>query len=68
MKDQLNLRVYHELKYLEEENDKMVALLISPKERVFMDWVDRPQNCEGLYGMWQLLQGPHLDSFPLRTL
>ena len=31
MKDQLYFRDYHEQKYLEEENDKMVALQISPK-------------------------------------
>ena len=30
-KDQLNLRVYPEKQYLEEENGKMIALLISPK-------------------------------------
>ena len=33
-----------------------------------MDWVDRPQNCKGLYGILQLLQGSHLDNFPLKTL
>ena len=32
MKDQLNFEsLYQERKYLEEENGKMVALLISPK-------------------------------------
>ena len=30
-----------------------------------MDWVDRPKNCKGLYG---ILQGSHLDNFPLKTL
>ena len=30
-----------------------------------MDWVDRPKNYKGLYG---LLQGSHLDSFPQKTL
>ena len=29
-----------------------------------MDWVDRPENYKGLYGILQLLQGSHLDNFP----
>ena len=29
-----------------------------------MDWVDKPQNYKGLYGILQLLQGSHLDNFP----
>ena len=33
-----------------------------------MDWVDRPQNYKGLYGILQLLHGSHLDNFPLDTL
>ena len=33
-----------------------------------MDWVDRPQNYKGLYGILQLLQGSYLDNFPLKTL
>ena len=33
-----------------------------------MDWVDRPQNYKGLYGILQHLQGCHLNSFPLKTL
>jgi len=33
-----------------------------------MDWVDRSQNFKGLYGILQLLQGSHLDNFPLKTL
>ena len=33
-----------------------------------MDWVDRPQNYKGLYGILQLLQGSHLDNFALKTL
>ena len=33
-----------------------------------MDWVDRPKTCKGLYGILQLLQGSHLDNFPLKTL
>ena len=34
-----------------------------PKQRVCVDWVDRPQNYKGLYGILQLLQGSHLDNF-----
>ena len=33
-----------------------------------MDWVDRAQNYKDLYGILQLLQGSHLDNFPLKTL
>ena len=33
-----------------------------------MDWVDRLQNYKDLYGILQLLQGYHLDNFPLKTL
>ena len=33
-----------------------------------MDWVDRPQNSKGLYGILQLLQGSHLNNFMLKTL
>ena len=33
-----------------------------------MDWVDKPQNCKDLYGIWQLLGGSHLNNFPLKTL
>ena len=33
-----------------------------------MDWVDRPKNYKGLYGILQLLQGSHLDNFSLKTL
>ena len=33
-----------------------------------MDWVDRPKNYKGLYGILQLLQGCHLDNFSLKTL
>ena len=32
-----------------------------------MDLVDRPPNYKGFYGILQLLQGSHLDSFPLKT-
>ena len=33
-----------------------------------LGWVDRPQNFKGLCGILQLLQGFHLDNFPLKTL
>ena len=33
-----------------------------------MDWIDRPQNYMGLHGILQLLQGSHLDNYPLKTL
>ena len=33
-----------------------------------MDWVDRPKNYKGLYGILQLLQGSHLDNFPQKPL
>ena len=33
-----------------------------------MDWVDKPQNKKGLYGILQLLRGSHLKNFPLKTL
>ena len=33
-----------------------------------MDWVDRPKNYKGLYGILQLLQGSHWDNFSLKTL
>ena len=42
----------------------MIALHISPK----IESLDRPKNCKGLYGILQLLQGSHLDNFPLKTL
>ena len=33
-----------------------------------MDWVDKPQNCKGLYGILQLLQGLHLDNRPFSKM
>ena len=33
-----------------------------------MDWVDRPRNYKGLYGILQLLQDSRLDNFPQKTL
>ena len=33
-----------------------------------MDWVDRPQHYKDLYGILQLLQGFHLEDFPMKSL
>ena len=33
-----------------------------------MDWVDRPKNYKGSYGILQFLQGSDLDNFPQKTL
>ena len=33
-----------------------------------MDWAARPEILKGFYGILQLLQGSHLDNFPLKTL
>ena len=38
------------------------------KQRVCMDWVDKPQNYKDLYGILQLLRGSHLNNFRLKTL
>ena len=32
-----------------------------------MDWVDKPKNYKGLYGILQLLRGFDLKNFPLKT-
>ena len=33
-----------------------------------MDWVDKPNNYNDLYGILQLLRGSRLNKFPLKTL
>ena len=33
-----------------------------------MDWVDKPENYEGLYGILQLCKGSNLNNLPLKTL
>ena len=33
-----------------------------------MDWVDKPQNCKGLYGILQTSRGSHLNNFLRKTL
>ena len=43
----------------------MTALQISPKNKEFV-WIG--QTGMELYGILQLLQGSHLDNFPLKTL
>ena len=43
-------------------------LLCYPRQRVCMDWVDRPQNYKDWYGILQLLQDSHSDNFSLKTL
>ena len=45
----------------------MVALQISSKIENCMNWVDKPQNYKGLYGILELLQGFHLNNFLLKT-
>ena len=62
MKDQLYRSIWR------RKMAKWQLFKYHPKQRVCMDWVDRPQNCKGLYGILQLLQGSHLDNFPQKTL
>ena len=57
-----------EQQYFEEKNGKMVALQLTPKQRVCMDWVDKPKNYQDLYGILKVLRGSHLNNFPLKTL
>ena len=33
-----------------------------------MDWVDKPENYEGLYGILQLCKASNLNNLPLETL
>ena len=56
-----------QLKYLEEENGKMIAFKISPKIES-LNGLGRPQNLKGLHGTLQLLQGSHLDNFQPKIL
>ena len=59
MKDQLNLRG-------KWQNGSPSN--ITQNREFSMDWVDRPENYKGLYGILQLLQGSHLHNFPLQTV
>ena len=49
--------LYHEQKYLEEENWQNDSSSNITQTGVFydIDWEDRPQNYEGFYGILQLL-------------
>ena len=46
----------------------MKDLQISPKIESLYGLGRQAQNYKGLYGVLQLLQGSHLDNFPLKTL
>ena len=46
----------------------MIALQISPKIESLYGLGRQAKNCKGLYRILQLLQGSHLDNFPLKTL
>ena len=50
---------------LEEENGKMVALQMSPKIESLYGLGRQATNYKDLYG---ILQGSHLNNFPLKTL
>ena len=45
----------------------MIALQISPKIESLYGLGRQATNFKGLYGIFQLLQGSHLDNFPLKT-
>ena len=46
----------------------MIAVQISPKIQSLYGFCRRAKNCDGLYGILQLLKDSHLDNFPLKTL
>ena len=46
----------------------MIALQISPKIESLYGLGGQAKKREGLYGILQLLQGSHVDNFPLTTL
>ena len=46
----------------------MVALQISLKIESLYGLGRQAKKLQGLYGILQLLQGSHLDNFPLKTL
>jgi len=64
MKDRRNLSLKQDKKYFEEENGRMIALQISPKIESLYGFGRQATK----YGMFQLLQGSHLDNFQLKTL
>ena len=69
MKDQLNLRVYTKNRSIQRRKMAKWSLFkCHLKQRVCMDWVDKPQNYKDLYGILQLLRSSHLNNFQLKTL
>ena len=69
MKDQLNLRVLTKNRSIQgRKMAKWQLFRYHLKQRVCMDWVDKPQNYKDLYGILQLLRGSHLNNLPLKTL
>ena len=69
MKDQLNLKVFtSKVIIVDEENDKMVALQISPTVESLYELGREAKNYKDLYGILQLLPGSHLNNFQLKTL
>ena len=68
-KDQLYLRVLTTNRSIwRRKMAKWQLFKYHPEYKVCMDSVDRPQRYKGSYGILQLLQGSHLDNFPLQTL
>ena len=68
MKVQLNLRVFTKNRSIQRRKMARWQLFkYHLKQRVCMDWVDKPQNYKDLYGILQLLRGSHLNNFPLKT-
>ena len=69
MKDQLKLRVFTKNRSIQRrEMAKWQVFKYHLKQRVCMDWVDKPQNYKDLYGILQFLRGSHLNNFSLKTL
>ena len=69
MKDQENLRVFTTNRSIwRRKIAKWQLYKYHPKQRVCMDWVDKPKNYKDLYGILQLLRCSHLNNFPLKTL
>ena len=69
MKDQLISRVL--TKSISNQSRKMEKLQLFKyhlKQRVSMDWVDKPPNYKDLYGILQILRGSHLNNFPRKFL
>ena len=59
MKDQLYFRVFTtNTSIWRRKMTKWQLYKYHPKQRVCMDWVDRPRNYKGLYGILQLCKVP----------